>query len=102
MLGYLLVVRPEIRREVFTAMIYGIFALEALIALVERPKIKTRYFIGALTMLGIAYGVWIFDERRVLCDPSSIVQGHAMWHLLTAVAALLLFQYYRSEEGKVN
>ena len=101
MLGYSLIVNPEARRQIFTAIIYGIIALEALVLLAERPRMKTRYFIGALISLAAAYGIWLLDESRAWCDPASILQGHALWHFLTAVAAGLLFLYYRSEDGKV-
>lgn len=101
MLGYLLIVNPFIRRQVFAAMIYGILALEVLVLLAERPRIRTRYFIGALVSLIVAYAIWMLDENRTWCDPSSILQGHAVWHWLTAASAGLLYLYYRSEEGKV-
>ena len=101
MLGYLLVVNPDVRRQVFAAMIYGVIALEALVLLAERPRMQTRYFIGALSSLAVAYGIWMLDESRVWCDPSSILQGHALWHFLTAASAGLLYLYYRSEDGKV-
>jgi hypothetical protein len=32
-----------------------------------------------------------------LCDPDSLVQGHAIWHLLCAVSTVAIFLYYRSE-----
>jgi len=101
MLGYWLITNPDARRQVFTAMIYGIVALEALVLLVERPRITTRYFLGAILSLAVAYAIWTLDENRTLCDPTSWWQGHALWHALTAVAALLLYLYYRSETGKV-
>ena len=101
MLGYSLIVNPEARRQIFAAMIYGVIVLEALVLLAERPRIKTRYFVGALISLAVAYGIWLLDESRAWCDPAGIVQGHALWHFLTATAAGLLFLYYRSEDGKV-
>ena len=102
MLGYLLIVNPDARRQIFAAMVYGIIALEALVWLVERPKIKLHYFVIALGALALAYGIWIADEAGGLCDPASLLQGHAIWHLLGAASAFLLFLYYRSEKGKVG
>ena len=101
MLGYLLIVNPFVRRQVFAGMIWVVLALEALVLLVERPRMKTRYLIGALVSLIVAYGVWMLDESRVWCDPTSVLQGHALWHFATAAAAGLLYLYYRSEDGKV-
>ncbi len=100
MLGYLIIVNPEMRRQVFTAMIYAILALEALILLIERPRMRTRYLIGAIVSLGIADAIWMLDESGVWCSPTSWLQGHAVWHLGSALAAGLLYLYYRSERGK--
>ncbi|MBI5030620.1 MAG: ceramidase domain-containing protein [Chloroflexi bacterium] len=100
MLGYSLATNPDTLRQIFAAMVYGIIALEALVLLVERPKIKTRYFLGAFLCMAVAYAIWTLDENFTLCDPASLFQGHAIWHLLTALAAFLLYVYYRSETGK--
>ncbi len=41
-------------------------------------------------LLVVAYGLWVLDDRGVLCRPDSLLQGHAAWHTLTAVSALML------------
>lgn len=97
MLGYTLIVRPDLRREIFAALIYAVIALEVLYAFVEHPRIKLRYIVGAIGSLAVAYGIWFLDNNTMLCDPTSMLQGHAVWHLLGALAAFLLFLYYRSE-----
>lgn len=102
MLGYLLIVNPEVRRQTFAAVVYAIIALEVLVLLVERPKIKMRYFFSALITFAVGYAIWIPDEANLNCNPSSLIQGHAVWHLLAAVAAFLLFLYYRSENGNAE
>ena len=33
----------------------------------------------------------------MLCWPSSVYQGHGVWHLLCAVAAYCLFRFWASE-----
>ena len=33
-----------------------------------------------------------------LCDPHSLLQGHAAWHLLCAVSAYCLYRYWASGE----
>lgn len=97
MLGYLLVVNPAIRRQVFAAMVWAALALEILVWLVESPKIEKRWLAASVASLAFGYAIWILDERGIACAPTSWLQGHAVWHLLTALAAWLLFVYYRSE-----
>ena len=43
--------------------------------------------------------IWILDRSNTFCDPQSLVQGHALWHLLNSVAVLLIYFSYRSENS---
>jgi dihydroceramidase len=98
MLGIALVVIPAFKRDVFAALILIAIALEGLLLIMQRPRIEVRYWLGALALFATAYVIWILDNTRVWCDPTSWLQGHAIWHLLGAGATGLLFVYYRSEE----
>ncbi len=55
-----------------------------------------RYGAAALTSMLVAFAVWNLSQHG-WCDPDSLVQGHAVWHLLGGVAAYLLFRLYASE-----
>jgi hypothetical protein len=45
----------------------------------------------------VAFVVWsLGKDGGPLCDPQSLLQPHAVWHLLDALAAWLLFRYYAS------
>lgn len=46
--------------------------------------------------------IWILDRKNIFCDPDSLIQGHALWHLLNAVALLLIYFSYRSENSSLN
>jgi len=66
----------------------------------------SRNHIGLLVLacvlFGLAFGFWQLDwERSALCVPTSIFQGHAMWHFLTACAFYILFAFYFSESSAV-
>lgn len=41
--------------------------------------------------------IWIMDITDVMCIPTSIFQGHALWHFLCAAAILITYLYYRGE-----
>ncbi len=60
------------------------------------PRADLRYGAAALTSMLVAFTIWNLSQRG-WCDPDSLVQGHAVWHLLGAVAAYLLFRLYASE-----
>ncbi len=101
LLGLILALNPSIRIRLFSGLILIGLALEVIILLSRRPQIKTRYFIASLVTFIIAYLIWTLDENGTLCAPASLLQGHAAWHVLTALAAGLLFMYYRSEDKRV-
>jgi hypothetical protein len=47
--------------------------------------------------------IWNISQTGTsLCDPYSPLQGHAIWHILDAVAAFCLFMYYASEHTGVE
>lgn len=61
-------------------------------------KIHKKYILwSALTMVAAA-SLWILDRTNVMCSPTSVFQGHALWHILTALAILFIYFYYRTEE----
>jgi hypothetical protein len=70
--------------------------------IMTRPEVRSgRAFAAAsLGSLLIAFAIWN-ASKQWLCDPSSYVQGHAIWHILDAVAAYFLYRYYASEETVV-
>lgn len=52
-------------------------------------------FRNALLTFAVAYGCWLLDFFKVVCDPRwHLLQGHALWHLLDAVIFVWLFRYY--------
>jgi hypothetical protein len=59
---------------------------------------QRRYFWGYVGTNLVALAIWSESYAGgLLCDPSSLLQGHAVWHLLNAVAGALLYPYLRSE-----
>jgi hypothetical protein len=51
--------------------------------------------IASLATFVVAYAIWILDQSP-WCDPHFWLQGHAVWHVLGAVAALLLTVHWRA------
>jgi hypothetical protein len=49
---------------------------------------------GALALLGAAAAFSLADVTRTWCEPASWLQGHALWHLLSAAALVLLLRFY--------
>lgn len=51
--------------------------------------------ILGVVLLVVAIQIRTMDVAKVNCDPYSIWQGHALWHLLTATSSLCLYFYFR-------
>lgn len=94
-----LLIAPEFRRWLFAAGIAGALALEAAIALRRASRAQPAWFAASLGAFGLANGVWSLDNAGLWCEPLSWLQGHAIWHLLGAAAAGLIFVYYWKEKS---
>ncbi|WP_028637013.1 ceramidase domain-containing protein [Nocardioides sp. URHA0032] len=60
------------------------------------PRTDLRWGSGAVGAILLAFAIWN-ATRSAWCDPHSLLQGHAAWHLLDAVSAYLLFRLWMSE-----
>jgi len=87
--------------DAFFGMLIGAFALGEAGVWWRRPELRQtrRWLLGSGASFVVAFAVWIPSRRSdgALCDPDSLLQGHALWHLLCALATLLIWLYYRSE-----
>lgn len=80
---------PDSRRWLFAVVL-----LPAIVAEARRapgsPPLR-----AAVALLTLGYAAWLADERGLWCDPASLLQGHAGWHLATAGSAYLMVRHYR-------
>lgn len=82
---------------------FGLLLVTALVLelrIARRPDraIDVRWGFAGLLALLVAFGVWnVAKDGGPLCRPDSLLQGHAVWHLLGAVAAYCLYRLYASE-----
>jgi len=81
----------------FGLLLVAATAVEVLIARRGETRAERRFAYAALGSILVAFAIWN-ASKAWLCDPHSLVQGHAIWHILGAVAAYFLYRYYASEE----
>lgn len=54
-----------------------------------------KYFIAAFFVWLAAQTIWALDLFRIVCNPQNhILQGHAVWHILMAGLAGLIYKHY--------
>jgi hypothetical protein len=66
------------------------------------PTYRLTYFFLSMALMGIALVFSILDHERILCDPQNHwLQGHALWHLIAAVALLASFIHHRQFDAEL-
>jgi hypothetical protein len=98
----LLAVVPEIRREVFNVVMIAAVAAELVLARPRRPGVRVSLFLAGIACNLVALAIWMLDQREQFCRSEALVQGHAVWHLLGALALWLTFLYYRGERATIQ
>jgi hypothetical protein len=80
----------------FALLLVVAVVVETMLRRTGRTRADLRYGAAALMSMLVAFTIWNLSQHG-WCDPDSLVQGHAAWHLLGAVAAYLLFRLSASE-----
>lgn len=72
--------------------------LETLTLFVRKLNTKAGWAYASLAILLISFLIWNVSRTGApLCDPESLYQGHAAWHLLDALSVYCIFRFYVSE-----
>ena len=58
-------------------------------------RVPLGSFAISLALLCVAQAASLADLGRVYCEPESWLQGHAVWHLLSAIALYFAYRHYR-------
>lgn len=59
-------------------------------------RVPVRHVVTSLVLLAVAQAASLADLARLACDPDNhFVQGHALWHLVSALALYFACQHYR-------
>jgi predicted membrane channel-forming protein YqfA (hemolysin III family) len=82
----------------FIGLIVLAVAGELLVAFSDDLSRKGVWLIVGLVIFALAAGFWAASKTGgPLCRPDSVWQGHAAWHVLSAIASLFIFMYLASE-----
>ncbi|MCB0507908.1 MAG: ceramidase domain-containing protein [Bacteroidetes bacterium] len=64
----------------------------------NKHKFNLSYALISFILLIIAYILRIVDVKKTICQPQSIIQLHALWHIFTGLSAFMLYLFYRKEK----
>ncbi len=93
---------PEVRRWLFAVILILAIVVELALARPLRTGVQIRYYLTGMAITALAFAIWNLDQQGLVCRPDSLLQGHAIWHLLGAIATWLSFRYYHSERSPVR
>ncbi len=92
-----LIIEPEVRRWLFLVLLVSAIIIEMGFARPRRAGVVVGFYLAGIVAKAIAFTIWNLDQNGIVCSPTSLFQGHAVWHLLGATSIFLTFSYYRSE-----
>jgi hypothetical protein len=92
---------PETRRYAFAIVLVVAIISEMILRRLRRPSVRVAWWNAGLLLFAAGYVIWILDNFKIVCAPQSLLQGHAVWHILGAVSVVLLYRYYASEGAGV-
>jgi hypothetical protein len=59
-----------------------------------------RHFLTGIGVFLFSFGIWTLDITRVACRPDNhVLTGHAVWHVLNAIAIERLYRFYAASFG---
>jgi Ceramidase len=62
-------------------------------------KFKKQHYLSLIGMsfflILIAIKIRTRDVEKINCDPNAVLQGHAIWHVLTALSSFCSYAYFR-------
>jgi hypothetical protein len=81
----------------YAGLIAIIGASIALEVVARKSSLQYRWQVLSLASLALAFYIWNLDRAGRFSSPDSWFQGHAVWHLLTAVTLGSAANFYRTE-----
>lgn len=83
----------------FFIQITSAVIIEVLLRKRANPKPDQKNMFISLGLLLSAWLIWTLDTKRIVCDPENhLINGHAIWHVMTAVSIYYLFKFYSQFE----
>ncbi|MGB1018597.1 MAG: ceramidase domain-containing protein [Chitinophagales bacterium] len=87
----------------FTSLALSFIAFSVVYTKKTKAEKFTKVLLYAAVIVYLtSMSIWIMDRSNIFCDPQSLFQGHALWHLLNAVALMLIYFSYRSEHNIIS
>ncbi|MEZ0484653.1 ceramidase domain-containing protein [Fibrella aquatica] len=77
------------------SLILSLLVLIAINYIQFRQKRSGIVAVASLVLMVVAVKFRTLDVQKIGCDPHSLVQGHSIWHLLTALSSVCSYSFFR-------
>ncbi len=85
--------------KVLGSLILTVSVLSVVDQFLRRRQQAVRWLVLGLVTVISARVCWELDVAKKFSGPDAWYQGHAIWHLLTALSLASMYFFYRSEVG---
>lgn len=79
------------------ALIVGVIASTLWYHAISKSPYQMLFGLLAIVSMAAAYFIWWQDRYKHWCEPESLLQGHALWHVLTGLGGFFVYLMLRSE-----
>ncbi len=80
--------------------VLSILSIEIKLYLQAKRKYSLKYLITGFLIIGFGELFSILDLTKTVCTPDNhVVQGHAFWHILSAIGLVVAFKHWLSFEN---
>ena len=100
-LGMTFFLHEHWRERTVLCLIIALILLGIFVEKRDPGKTNHYYLLTAIGSIVFAVMWFIFDKKKVLCQPGSYLQPHSLWHLFSGIAVFYFYMYIRSEKNKI-
>lgn len=89
----------SLRGETLFGCMIAVFVINELIPEKESALADRTWLKASAAFFFSAFAIWLLSVTPTspLCDPQSLFQGHAVWHVLTAASGASAYPYFLQE-----
>ncbi len=82
-------------QALFGAQVVAAAALESWLFATRREGVRYGWLGATLGLFALGQVFWQLDHTDSFCRPESLLQGHAVWHVVTAFCFATSYFFYR-------
>ncbi|HWB63251.1 MAG TPA: ceramidase domain-containing protein [Chitinophagales bacterium] len=87
--------------EVVLGLIIALVIFGFIVEYEDPGKTNRYYLLTSIVTILFAVMWFIFDQKKIICNPESVIQPHSLWHLFSGISVFYFYMYIRSEKNRI-